>query len=71
MSSSQSEPKDDRPEHGINDGSGKKCLEHSYSSIDKDGKAVTRDESLTEILISKGVQEVNLISAIISLGEGE
>jgi len=57
------------PEHGINDGSGSKCLQHSYENIDNDGKAVTRDESLTEVLISKGVQEVNLISAIVSLGE--
>lgn len=30
---------------------------------------MTRDESLTEILISKGLAEVNLISAIVSLGE--
>mmetsp|Transcript_6898 Transcript_6898/g.15743 ORF Transcript_6898/g.15743 Transcript_6898/m.15743 type:complete len:372 (+) Transcript_6898:65-1180(+) len=56
-------------QHGINDGSGVECVDHSYSKVDKDGKAVTRDESLTEILISKGVQEVNLISAIVSLGE--
>ena len=60
----------DPPHHGINDGSGKRCLEHSYSKVDRDGKAVTRDESLTEILISMGVSEVNLISAIVSLGEG-
>ena len=59
------------PQHGINDGSGATCHDHSYSKVDKHGKAVTRDETLTEILISKGVQEVNLISAISSLGEGE
>lgn len=62
---------DEPPHHGINVGSGLECREHSYSNIDNDGKAVKRDESLTEILISKGVQEVNLISAIVSLGEGE
>lgn len=56
-------------EHGINDGSGSACDVHTYSSTNADGKAVTRDESLTEILISKGVEEVNLISAIVSLGE--
>ena len=63
---------DEPPQHGINDGSGTNCLAHSYSSVDHGGKAVTRDESLTEILISRGgVQEANLISAIVSLGEGE
>ena len=62
---------DEPPQHGINDGSGTNCLTHSYSSVDYGGKAVTRDESLTEILISRGVQEANLISAIVSLGEGE
>ena len=60
------------PQHGINIGSGNTCLDHSYSNIDDDGNAVKRDESLTEILISKGgIQEVNLISAIVALGEGE
>ena len=39
--------------------------------MDKRGKAISRDESYTEILISKGVQEVNLISAVVALGEGE
>jgi hypothetical protein len=62
---------DEPPQHGINDGSGANCLTHSYSSVDHGGKTVTRDESLTEILISRGVQEANLISAIVSLGEGE
>ena len=57
--------------HGINDGSGSICNTHSYAKVDGGSKAVARDESLTEILISKGVQEVNLISAIVSLGEGE
>lgn len=56
---------------GINTGTGDKCNDHSYDKIDVDGKAVSRDESLTEILISKGVQEVNLITAIVSLGEGK
>lgn len=58
-------------QHGINDGSGKECLEHSSAAVDHDGKMVSRDETLTEILISKGLSEVNLISAIVSLGEGE
>mmetsp|Transcript_37055 Transcript_37055/g.68014 ORF Transcript_37055/g.68014 Transcript_37055/m.68014 type:complete len:374 (-) Transcript_37055:85-1206(-) len=57
------------PEHGINDGLGSTCPTHPYSKVDRDGKVVTRDETLTEILISKGVQEVNLISAIVALGE--
>lgn len=57
------------PQHGINDGSGETCTTHSYSKIDESGRAVSRDESLTEILISKGVSEVNLISAMVSLGE--
>lgn len=64
------EEEDEPPQHGINDGSGTNCLAHSYSSVDHGGKAVTRDESLTEILISRGVHEANLISAIVSLGEG-
>ncbi len=61
----------DPPQHGINDGSGTNCLTHSFATVDQDGKTVTRDESLTEILISNGVQEANLITAIVSLGEGE
>ena len=56
--------------HGINDGSGEACDNHSYAHADEKGKAVSRDESLTEILISKGVKEGNLLSAIVSLGEG-
>mmetsp|Transcript_34411 Transcript_34411/g.63254 ORF Transcript_34411/g.63254 Transcript_34411/m.63254 type:complete len:369 (-) Transcript_34411:117-1223(-) len=60
---------DEPLEHGINDGSGSACQALTESKVDKDGKAVKRDETLTEILISKGVQEVNLISAIVSLGE--
>lgn len=60
----------DPPHHGINDGSGKACESHSYATVDEKGKAVSRDESLTEILISKGVKEANFISAIVSLGEG-
>eukprot|EP00574_Skeletonema_japonicum_P011349 CAMPEP_0201736570 /NCGR_PEP_ID=MMETSP0593-20130828/40160_1 /ASSEMBLY_ACC=CAM_ASM_000672 /TAXON_ID=267983 /ORGANISM="Skeletonema japonicum, Strain CCMP2506" /LENGTH=361 /DNA_ID=CAMNT_0048230365 /DNA_START=51 /DNA_END=1136 /DNA_ORIENTATION=- len=59
----------DPPHHGINDGSGETCESHSYAIIDEKGKAVSRDESLTEILISKGVKEANFISAIVSLGE--
>lgn len=55
--------------HGINDGSGEACDNHSYAHADEKGKAVSRDESLTEILISKGVKEGNLLSAIVSLGE--
>lgn len=58
-------------QHGINDGSGTICDTHSYNKVDKRGKAISRDESLTEILISKGMQEVNLISAVVALGEGE
>lgn len=60
----------DPPHHGINDGSGDVCESHSYAIVDEKGKAVSRDESLTEILISKGVKEANFISAIVSLGEG-
>lgn len=62
---------DEPDKHGINDGSGKACATHSYSKVDDDGNAVKRDESLTDILVTKGVQEVNLISAIVALGEGE
>ena len=40
------------------------------STVDEEGKVVSRDESFTEILISKGVKEANFISAIVSLGEG-
>eukprot|EP00986_Skeletonema_menzelii_P020445 scaffold31178_cov154-Skeletonema_menzelii.AAC.11 len=61
---------DSPPHHGINDGSGAACGSHSYAIVDEQGKAVSRDESLTEILISKGVKEANFISAIVSLGEG-
>ncbi len=42
-----------------------------YSTDDTNGKPISRDVSLTDILISKGVQELNLISAIVALGEGE
>lgn len=59
------------PQHGINDGSGSKSLKHSYSTDDVNGKPISRDVSLTDILISKGVQELNLISAIVALGEGK
>ena len=59
------------PHHGINDGSGNTCGAHSYARVDEEGKAVSRDESLTEILISMGVKEANFISAIVSLGEGK
>lgn len=58
------------PHHGINDGSGDSCGTHSYTSADEHGKAVSRDQSLTEILISKGLKEANFLSAIVSLGEG-
>ena len=67
----QSTSRDDSPpHHGINDGSGAACGSHSYAIVDEQGKAVSRDESLTEILISKGVKEANFISVIVSLGEG-
>lgn len=56
--------------HGINDGSGGSCDHHSYALADENGRAISRDETLTEILISKGVNEGNLLSAIVSLGEG-
>ena len=42
-----------------------------YSTDDTNGKPISRDVTLTDILISKGVQELNLISAIVALGEGE
>ncbi|KAL3808283.1 hypothetical protein ACHAXA_001172 [Cyclostephanos tholiformis] len=42
---------------------------HSYSRDDANGRPISRDVSLTDILISKGVQELNLISAIVALGE--
>lgn len=58
------------PHHGINNGSGETCGNHSYTLVDEQGKAVSRDASLTEILISKGVKEANFLSAIVSLGEG-
>jgi hypothetical protein len=57
--------------HGINTGSGAQCQEHSFAKVDEDGKAVHRDESLTNILISKSVKDSRLIGAIVSLGEGE
>ncbi|KAL7548321.1 hypothetical protein ACHAWF_011606 [Thalassiosira exigua] len=60
---------DEPPHHGVNDGSGFPCRTHSFAKVDRHGRAVARDESLTEVLISKGVQEVNLITAIVSLGE--
>lgn len=40
-----------------------------YSTDDTNGKPISRDVTLTDILISKGVQELNLISAIVALGE--
>ncbi|KAL7489073.1 hypothetical protein ACHAW6_014665 [Cyclotella cf. meneghiniana] len=55
--------------HGINTGSGASCHAHSYSAADENGKAVSRDESLTNILISKSVKDSRLIGAIVALGE--
>jgi len=57
--------------HGINDGSGILSSNGivSITNVDKGGKAFSRDESLTGILISKGVSEANLISSIVALGE--
>jgi hypothetical protein len=62
---------DEPPQHGINDGSSTPCPKHTFKKVDEDGKDVTRDESLTNILISKCVKEDRLIGAIVSLGEGE
>ena len=59
------------PHHGINDGSGAACASHSYAAVDENGKAVNRDESLTNILIGKKVNDSRLIGAIVSLGEGK
>ena len=59
-----------RKEHGINDGSGHRCHDHSYTGID--GDAAKRIESLTTILASKyGVQDARLVRALCALGEGE
>ena len=62
---------DEPASHGINTGSGHLCKEHSFAAVDEKGNAVTRDASLTEILISKCVKEDRLIGAIVSLGEGK
>ncbi|KAL7460527.1 hypothetical protein ACHAXS_000974 [Conticribra weissflogii] len=60
---------DEPPHHGINDGSGFPCPAHTFAPIDKKGKAVTRDASLTDILIGKSLSDDRLIGAIVSLGE--
>ena len=60
------------PQHGINDGSGLTDLvRQSFAAVDVDGKAVSRDASLTDILISMNVTESRLIGALVALGEGE
>ena len=59
-----------RKEHGINDGSGHQCHDHSYTGID--GDAAKRIESLTTILADKyGVKDARLVRALCALGEGE
>ena len=59
-----------RKEHGINDGSGHQCHDHSYAGID--GDAAKRIESLTTILADTyGVQDARLVRALCALGEGE
>jgi len=58
------------PQHGINDGSGLSDLvRQSFAAVDVDGKAVSRDASLTDILISMNVTESRLIGALVALGE--
>ena len=59
-----------RKEHGINDGSGHQCHDHSYTGID--GDAAKRIDSLTTILADRyGVQDARLVRALCALGEGE
>ena len=59
-----------RKEHGINDGSGHRCHDHSYTGID--GDAAKRIESLSTILADRyGVQDARLVRALCALGEGE
>ena len=59
-----------RREHGINDGSGHQCHDHSYTGID--GDAAKRIESLTTILADRyGVRDARLVRALCALGEGK
>ena len=59
-----------RKEHGINDGSGHQCHEHSYTGIDD--SAAKRIESLSALLSGTyGVADARLITALCALGEGE
>ncbi|CAB9506863.1 Fructose-1,6-bisphosphatase class 1 [Seminavis robusta] len=55
---------------GAGDGSGKKCLTHSYSVVDEDHLAEKRVESLTKILTEQyGVPDERLVKALCALGE--
>ena len=57
---------------GINQGSGDKCLTHSYSSIDENHLSEQRIASLTSILKEQyQVKDDNLIKALCALGEGK
>ena len=58
---------DEPDHHGINDGSG---LIENPAGNNEGRNCVSRDESLTEILITRGLSEANLISSIVALGEG-
>mmetsp|Transcript_4252 Transcript_4252/g.8319 ORF Transcript_4252/g.8319 Transcript_4252/m.8319 type:complete len:86 (-) Transcript_4252:1751-2008(-) len=60
----------ERKEHGINDGSGKQCHDHSYTIIDD--SASKRIESLSKLLSETyGVRDGRLVTALCALGEGE
>lgn len=55
---------------GINDGSGKKCLSHSYSSVDENQLSQQRIDSLTKILKDQyGISDELLVKALCALGE--
>eukprot|EP00567_Pseudictyota_dubia_P012132 CAMPEP_0197435968 /NCGR_PEP_ID=MMETSP1175-20131217/3454_1 /TAXON_ID=1003142 /ORGANISM="Triceratium dubium, Strain CCMP147" /LENGTH=359 /DNA_ID=CAMNT_0042965123 /DNA_START=27 /DNA_END=1106 /DNA_ORIENTATION=- len=53
---------------GIGDGSGTKCLSHSYSTVDSDGASESRVESLSAVLKDE-VGSEKLVEAICALGE--
>jgi hypothetical protein len=56
---------------GIGDGTGQKCLAHSYSGVDEDHVVEQRVESLTKILMEQyGVENERLVKALCALGEG-
>jgi len=58
-----------RKEHGINDGSGHQCHDHSYTGID--GAAKARIDSLSALLSDTyGVKDARLVRALCALGEG-